>query len=105
MEDGGKGHRPDLIVDDGGDMTLLIHQGKNSQDLFLKYITIPDPSSTDNYDVNIVQTTIKRQLEGGETYKWNKNFSTQDHAVASITYDESAAVFSWNSKILEEYWY
>ena len=34
-----------------------------------------------------------------------KNFSTQDHAVASITYDESAAVFSWNSEILKEYWY
>ena len=24
-EDDGKGHRPDLIVDDGDDMTLLIH--------------------------------------------------------------------------------
>ena len=32
-------------------------------------------------------------------------FSTQDHAVASITHDESAAAFSWNSEILEEYWY
>ena len=62
MEDGGKGRRPDLIVDGGGDMTLLIQ-----------------------YSCNI--------------------FSTQDNAVASITHDESAAAFSWNSKILEDYWY
>ena len=29
-EDDGKGHIPDLIVDDGGDMTLLIHEGKKT---------------------------------------------------------------------------
>ena len=39
--------------------------------------------------------------------RWSScnTFSTQDHAVASITHDESAAVFSWNSEILKEYWY
>lgn len=26
-EDDGKGWGPDMIVDDGGDMTLLIHEG------------------------------------------------------------------------------
>ena len=30
IEDDGKGHRPDLIFDDGGYMTLLIHEGKKS---------------------------------------------------------------------------
>ena len=33
---------------------------------------MPDPSSTDNFEFNIVQTIIKRQLEGVETDKWNK---------------------------------
>ena len=41
-EDDGKGHRPDLIVDDGGDMTFLIHEGNNSEELFLKDGIIPD---------------------------------------------------------------
>ena len=33
-----------------------------------------------------------------------KIFSTQDHTVAAITHDESAAVFSWKGESLEEYW-
>eukprot|EP00591_Stephanopyxis_turris_P007435 CAMPEP_0195508540 /NCGR_PEP_ID=MMETSP0794_2-20130614/1718_1 /TAXON_ID=515487 /ORGANISM="Stephanopyxis turris, Strain CCMP 815" /LENGTH=479 /DNA_ID=CAMNT_0040635529 /DNA_START=32 /DNA_END=1471 /DNA_ORIENTATION=- len=71
-EDDGQGHGPDLIVDDGGDMTLLIHEGKKAEDLFLKDGTLPDPSTTDNAEFKIVLTIIKRLLEGGETDKWNK---------------------------------
>ena len=70
--DDGKGHIPDLIVDDGGDMTLLIHEGNKVGDLFLKYGTIPDFRSTDNSDFNMVQTIIKRQLEVEKTDEWNK---------------------------------
>ena len=70
--DDGKGHGPDLIVDDGGDMTLIIHEGKKAEDLFLKDGTLPDPSSTDNAEFKIVLTIIKRLLEAGETDKWNK---------------------------------
>jgi len=72
QEDDGKGHGPDLIVDDGGDMTLLIHEGKKAEDAFLKDGTVPDPSSTENAEFKIVLTIIKRILESGETDKWNK---------------------------------
>ena len=71
-EDDGKGHRPDLIVGDGGDMTLLIHEGKKTEDLLLKDGAIPDPISTDNAEFKIVKTIIKRQLEDGEMDKWKK---------------------------------
>jgi len=71
-EDDGKGHGMDIIVDDGGDMTLLIHEGKKAEDAFLKDGTLPDPSSTDNAEFKIVLTIIKRLLESGETDKWNK---------------------------------
>ena len=71
-EDDGKGHGPDLIVDDGGDMTLLIHEGKKAEDLFLKDGTLPDPASTDNAEFKIVLSIIRRLLEAGETDKWNK---------------------------------
>ena len=57
-------------------MTLLIHEGKRAEDLFLKDGTIPDPRSTDNVEFKIVQTIIKRQLEGGETDKRNKIVNT-----------------------------
>ena len=51
-------------------------KGKKAEELLLKDGTIPDRSSTDNIEFNIVQTVIKRQLEGGETDKWNKIFNT-----------------------------
>jgi adenosylhomocysteinase len=71
-EDDGKGHGMDIIVDDGGDMTLLIHEGKKAEDQFLKDGTLPDPDSTDNAEFKIVLGIIKRLLEAGETDKWNK---------------------------------
>jgi len=71
-EDDGKGHGPDLIVDDGGDMTLLIHEGKRAEDAFLKDGTLPDPTTTDNAEFKIVLTIVKRILLTGETDKWNK---------------------------------
>ena len=48
-------------------VTWLSYEGKKAEELFLKDGTIPDHSSTENYDFKIVQTIIKRQLEGGET--------------------------------------
>ena len=42
----GKGHRPDLIVYDGGDMNIPIHEGKKAEGLFLKDGTIPNRIST-----------------------------------------------------------
>ena len=75
-ENNGKGHRTDLIVYDGGGMNLLIHEGNNYEDFFLKYGTISDPISTDNVEFKIFQTIIKRQLESGETDNWNKIVNT-----------------------------
>ena len=46
------------------------------KEFFTKDGTIPDPSSTDNAEFKIVQTIIKRQLEGGKTDKWNKIVNT-----------------------------
>jgi len=71
-EDDGKGDGPDLIVDDGGDMTLLIHEGKKAEDLFLATGALPDPNSTDNAEFKIVLGIIRRLLEAGITDKWNK---------------------------------
>ena len=72
----GKSNSADLIFDGGGDMTILVHKGKKADDLFLKDGTIPDPTPTDNFGFNMIQTIIKRQLEGWETDKWNKIVNT-----------------------------
>jgi adenosylhomocysteinase len=69
--DDGKGDGPDLIVDDGGDMTLLIHEGKKAEDEFEKNGTIPDPASTDNAEFKCVLGLIARCLKT-DPKKWTK---------------------------------
>jgi len=66
-----KGDGPDMIIDDGGDMTLLIHEGKKAEDIFEKDGTVPDPASTDNAEFKLVLTMICRTLKT-DPKKWNK---------------------------------
>lgn len=56
------GGGPDIIVDDGGDATLLIHEGYKAELAFEKDGTMPDPSSTDNAEFKLVLSTIKNGL-------------------------------------------
>jgi len=60
--DDGKGLGPDMIVDDGGDMTLLIHEGAKYEDLYAKDGSLPDPASTDNAEMKLVLGIIRREL-------------------------------------------
>ena len=44
-------------------ITLIIHEGKKSDELFLKDGTVTEPRYTDNADFKFVQTIINFQLE------------------------------------------
>jgi adenosylhomocysteinase len=66
-----KGDGCDLIVDDGGDMTLLIHEGVKAEKLYEENGTVPDPSSTDNAEFKIVLALIARELPK-QPKKWTK---------------------------------
>jgi adenosylhomocysteinase len=37
-----------MLVDDGGDATLLIHEGVKWEKIFKEENRVPDPASTDN---------------------------------------------------------
>lgn len=86
MLDWGVGSGPDLIVDDGGDATLLIHeviplliskfpwlwltrldflnfQGVKAEEEYAKNGAVPDPESTDNPEFKIVLTLIRDGLK------------------------------------------
>merc|ERR1719253_2046528 len=39
---------PDLIVDDGGDATMLIHKGREYEQKYAADKSLPDPNSTSN---------------------------------------------------------
>jgi adenosylhomocysteinase len=62
---------PDLLVDDGGDATLLIHEGVKAEKAFAKDGTLPDPSSTENPEFKIVLSIIREGLAKNPT-KWTK---------------------------------
>src|ERR1044071_1586853 len=53
------GSGPTLIVDDGGDATLLVHKGVE----FEKAGAVPDPASADSEEFRVVLETLTRSLE------------------------------------------
>lgn len=61
--DWGEAGGPDLIVDDGGDATLLIHEGVRAEEEFERTGKVPDPASTDNAEFQIVLGIIRDSLK------------------------------------------
>jgi adenosylhomocysteinase len=57
------GEGPDIIVDDGGDATLLIHEGYKAELAYAKDGSMPDPESTDNAEFKLVLSTIRSGLK------------------------------------------
>merc|ERR1712118_97048 len=58
---------PDLIVDDGGDATLLIHKGKEFEEKFAKDGSLPDPNSTDNAEFKCILELLKASIPADKT--------------------------------------
>ncbi len=65
----GKG--PQLIVDDGGDATLLVHMGKEAEDAYAADGTLPDPESTENEEEKVILNLIRTRLAEDPQY-WNR---------------------------------
>merc|ERR1711977_291018 len=53
---------PDLIVDDGGDATMLIHKGREFEEKYAKDKSLPDPMSTDNAEFKCVLQLIRDSI-------------------------------------------
>ena len=53
------GEGPNMILDDGGDVTLLVHKGVEYE----KAGAVPDPESAENDEQRVVLTTLQRSLE------------------------------------------
>ena len=53
------GEGPNMILDDGGDVTLLVHKGVEYE----KAGAVPDPDSAENEEQRVVLTTLQRSLE------------------------------------------
>jgi adenosylhomocysteinase len=58
---------PNMILDDGGDATLLVHKGTE----FEKAGAVPSPDSTDNEEFKVILTLLTRTL-GEDATKWTR---------------------------------
>ncbi len=56
---------PNMILDDGGDATLLVHKGKE----FEGAGAVPDPASADSDEFRIILETLERSLQN-DAKKW-----------------------------------
>merc|ERR1711975_89036 len=74
---------PDLIVDDGGDATMLIHKGLEFETKFAKDGTLPDPNSTDNPEFKCVLQLLKDSIQADKT-KWTR-MAAACHGVSEET--------------------
>ncbi|XP_028792890.1 adenosylhomocysteinase-like [Neltuma alba] len=58
---------PDLIVDDCGDATLLIHEGVKAEKIYARTGQLPNPSLADTAEFQIVLTIIRDGLNSDST--------------------------------------
>src|SRR3954447_13969134 len=64
-KDGQQSAGPNMILDDGGDATLLVHKGVE----FEKAGVVPDPSTTDNEEYAVILSVLQRSLTEDAT-RW-----------------------------------
>merc|ERR1719504_419390 len=62
---------PDMLVDDGGDATLLIHEGVKAEAEYAKTKKLPDPASTSNPEFKCVLSLIRESIQK-DPLKWTK---------------------------------
>ena len=64
----GDGEGPDLIVDDGGDMTLLIHEGVKAEKMFAADSKqLPDPSRATNEEEKVLLMLLRKSVQEDPT--------------------------------------
>jgi adenosylhomocysteinase len=61
------GEGPNMILDDGGDATLLVHKGVE----FERAGAVPDPATAESEEFRIVLETLQRSLEE-DSQRWTK---------------------------------
>jgi len=74
---------PNMILDDGGDATLLVHKGVECE----KAGAVPDPSTTDNEELQVILKTLQRSLDADATY-----FTRMAEGIKGVTEETTTGV-------------
>jgi len=77
------GEGPNMILDDGGDATLLVHKGAEYE----ASGTVPDPSTADNDESRIVLEVLTRSL-AADPQKWTRTAA----AIRGVTEETTTGV-------------
>ena len=78
---GGKG--PNLILDDGGDLTLLVHKGAEAE----KTGKTPDPSTATNEEMRVIYTVLTKSLAASKT-----RFTTMAKEIKGVSEETTTGV-------------
>ena len=78
---GGKG--PNLILDDGGDLTLLVHKGADAE----KTGKAPDPATATNEEMRVIYTVLTKSLAASKT-----RFTTMAKEVKGVSEETTTGV-------------
>ena len=62
---------PQVLVDDGGEATLIIHMGYEAEEAFARDGSLPDPDSTDVEEMQIILALLRRRLAEDPQY-WHR---------------------------------
>ena len=62
---------PNLIVDDGGDATLLVHLGYEFEEAYAKDGSLPDPDTVDNEELAVVYKLLRDELQN-DPQRWHR---------------------------------
>jgi len=82
-----EGDGPNMIVDDGGDVTLLIHEGAKWEKKFLEDKTLPEPEKETNKEFSIVLNLIKRSIQDNPT-----RFTTMAKGIFGVSEETTTGV-------------
>ena len=61
-----------MLIDDGGDATLLIHEGAKYERIYSKTGDLPKPEGETNKELAIVLGLVKRSIEAGHKDRYTK---------------------------------
>jgi adenosylhomocysteinase len=74
---------PNMILDDGGDATLLVHKGVEFADAG----AVPEPTDSDNDEWKVILATLKRNLEAD-----NRRFHKMADSIKGVTEETTTGV-------------
>jgi adenosylhomocysteinase len=77
------GSGPNMILDDGGDATLLVHKGVEYE----KAGAVPSPDSTDNEEMKVILSVLQRSLDE-DNQRWTNIAS----AIKGVTEETTTGV-------------